>query len=133
MSSDEKGTGLGGRGFCLSDFLGAEAAGEVISAGGGFGQPRFGLAQAGAHFRKIEPDQRRFGVDDRAFLCQYLGNATADLRSDFDAAGFDDAIDGHRGSGTVDEPPPAKSGGGDRDQKQRQAARDHLTKGYSKR
>jgi len=132
LGGGEKGAGLGGSGFGLSDFFRAEASGKWFGASGGFGEAGFGLSKTGAEFGKVEADEGSFQVDNRAFFSQDLDDATADLLADFDAAGFNDAIDSVRGDGTVREPPPA-GGGGDRNEKERQAAGDHLPKGYSKR
>lgn len=54
FSRGEQGTGLGCGGFRLSDLFGAEAPGQLIGPGRGFGQAGFGLAQAGAEFSKVE-------------------------------------------------------------------------------
>ena len=128
----EEGSGLGGGGFRLGDFFGAEAASELVDARGGFSETGLGLAEAGAEFGKIEANQWGFGIDDGAFLSEDFGDSSSDLRTDFDAAGFDDSVDGKGGRGTVSEPPPADDGG-DRKEKERQTAGDHVPKGYSKR
>ena len=132
FSGGEQGAGLGGRGFGLGDLFRAKAAGELVGAGGGFSEAGFGLAQAGAEFGKIEADEGGFWLDDCAFLSQDFGDSSSDLRANFHAARFDHPIDGEEGRRTVRKAPPAR-GGGRGNEKERQAAGDHVPKAYSKR
>jgi hypothetical protein len=115
---------LGGGGG-LGDLFGAEAAGQLGEAGGGFGDAGFGLAEAGAEFGVVEAHQGRFGVNEGAFFNEDFGDAAADFGAGFDAAGFDDAIDGGGRGGALGEP-PGRGGQSEEQGKEQEAAKDHV-------